>query len=402
MEELLKKEEGLTSWRYKLNKILGRISSLLQGSNEKAVLTSVNGKISWEPVVEDEAIEEIEKIDSLKIDGVLSTSSLSVTGTAAFNCNASISGGISARSLSLSDMIVLKGNGRTESIYASEKGLILGSITIGDKAAELPSMIMLGGNAVIGATPSSVSIYGRACPMKLDTERGLAEFPYGLRTDKVSFSEGEMNGKTYSGCASSAVKFSSPVKIFGLDFDGSKPLSGQIKDCTGIILSKGSKIMFMHGIGQMQAGWFECIGDVLSWNGRMKPKSFNVETEHYAEWYPCSETMENGDVVSLDFDSDEEMYAKVTSERKRPLGVVTTDYAMCVGTQTDNSYPVCTKGRVKAKVEGNVKKGDSLVAGSSNGVLRAMNSKDKVYEAWAIALESSDKESIKLVKVHIL
>lgn len=401
MEELLKKEEGLTSWRYKLNKILGRISSILQGSNGKAVLTSVDGVVSWEPVVEEKA-EENARIDSIKLDGTFSTSSLSVTGAATFDCNVSVAGNVAARSLALSDLLVLKGNGRTESIYASEKGLTVGPLIIGSINAELPPTLMLGKNAVIGTTSSSVSIYGKACPIKLDTERGMAEFPYGARLEKIYFSEGEMDGKSYPGCAAAAVKFAHSVKIFGNEFDGSKSLSGQIKDCTGIVLSKGSKLVFMHGIGQMQAGWFECIGDVLSWNGRMKSKSFNVETEHYAEWYPCSEIMENGDVVSLDFKSENEMYAKVNSERKCPLGVVTTDYAMCIGVQTSKSYPVCTKGRVKAKVEGNVKKGDSLVAGSSNGVLRAMNSKDKVYEAWAIALESSDKENIKLVKVHIL
>ena len=66
------------------------------------------------------------------------------------------------------------------------------------------------------------------------------------------------------------------------------------------------------------------------------------------------------------------------------------------------SYPVCNKGRVKAKVEGKVSCGDNLVLGSVDGTLRAMNSKDKPYEAWAIALESSDKEGIKLIKIHIL
>ena len=403
MEELLKKEEGLTAWRCKLNRILGRIASLLQGSKGKSVLTNVDGVISWEPVEEKSEVEEsTTNTDSLRVEGILSTSSLIVADAASFDCGVSIRGAISGRSLSLSDQLVLKGNGRTETLYVTEKGLTLGPIAVGDRRAELPSTIVLGGNAIIGATSSKVSIYGKACPLKLDTEKGMAEFPYGLRTEKIYFSEVEMDAKSYPGRSATAVRLERPVKVFGNDFDGSVDITGQIKDCTGIMLSKNSKLVFMHGIGQLKAGWFECVGDVLTWNGRLKPKSFNVDTEHYAEWYRFGETMENGDVMSLDFNAGREIYSKASSENGRPLGVVTTDYALCIGMQDSKSYPVCCKGRVKAKVEGKVKIGDVLKVGTTNGVLRTMNSKDKAYEGWALALESSNIERIKLIKVHIL
>ena len=401
MEELLKKEEGLTSWRLKLNRILGKLGDLLKGSKGKCVLTSVDGVVSWEPVVEKE-IESRNEVSSLKVDGILTATNVSINGIANFDCNVSVSSNIEAKGLSLTDVLVLKGNGRSEAIYATEKGLTLGSIVVGDKAIELPSMLLLGQNATIGATKDSVSIYGKACPMKLNTENGYAEFPYGIRTREIQLPNGMLTDKEYSGNAASATKLKSPVKIFGTEFTGERELTGQIKDCSGIILNKGSKLMFIHGIGSAGAGWFECNGDILEWTGRLRPKSLNVITEHYASWYEFNEKMDVGDVISLNFDSETEAYAKVNSIKKHPLGVVTNDYAIAVGTQTSKSYPVCNKGRVKAKVEGKVKLGDNLTVGSIDGVLRPMTSKDKAYEAWAVALEYSDDERVKLVKVHII
>lgn len=402
MEELLKKEEGLTSWRFKLNRILGRIAGLLKGSEGKSILASSNGQVYWEPVKEEQKIEDRSEVDALSVNGVLNATTAVVTGGAYFRCNIETSGNVIAGGLSATDAIVLKGNGRTESIYASEKGLTLGPATFDDKVAELPSMLVLGGKATIGATASSFSIYGKACPIKLNIETGGAEFPYGITAKSVNFTNGSIDAEEYCGNAFSAGKLKKTVKIFGINFDGTADLSGHIKDCTGLTLSKGSKMTFVHGIGTMGADWLSCNGDVLEWTSRFKPRSFNVESEHYAAWYPCSGMMENGDVVSLDFSSETEMYAKVNAEKKHPLGVVTTDYAMCIGMQDSRSYPVCCKGRVKAKVEGKVKKGDSLTVGSIDGVLRAMNSKDKAYEAWAVALEDSDKPDVKLVRVHII
>ena len=401
MEELLKKEEGFTSWRFKLNRILGRISELLKGSKGKCVLTNVDGVISWEPVEERE-IETRNEVSSLKVEGVLTATNVSINGIANFDCNVTVSSNIEAKGMSLTDVLVMKGNGRSEAIYATEKGLTLGSIVAGSKSVELPSMLLLGQNATIGATKDTVSIYGKACPMKLNTENGYAEFPYGVKTRELYLSNGLLNEKSYSGNAATATRLKSPVKIFGNDFTGERELTGQIKDCSGIILNKGSKLMFIHGIGSAGAGWFECNGNTLEWTGRLRPKSLNVITEHYASWYDFDEKMDVGDVISLNFNSETEAYAKVNSTKKHPLGVVTNDYAIAVGRQTEKSYPVCNKGRVKAKVEGPVKLGDNLTVGSLDGVLRAMNSKDKAYEAWAVALEHSDNEEVKLVKIHII
>ena len=74
MEELLKKEEGLTSWRFKLNRILGKAAGLLKGSKEKCVLASSDGKVYWEPVKEQEAVGQNVVHDVLHGDHVLHAS----------------------------------------------------------------------------------------------------------------------------------------------------------------------------------------------------------------------------------------------------------------------------------------------------------------------------------------
>lgn len=409
MEELLKKEDGLTSWRFKLNRVLGQIMKLLQGakeSKEKCILSSVNGQICWEPAAKqstaDKESDSSKIVSSMRVDGYMQASMLHVDGIANFGCPVEINGRLTGKTLTLNEELILEGNGRTEKIYATTKGLTFGPVVIENSTIKIPSVVSLGSNATMVATSREFKIYGQACPLKLDIENGFAMFPYGTGTSKVVFEDGTITGLEYTGTSATTLRLKNKVSIFGIPFDGSESLSGKIKDCNGITLSKGSKISFLHGIGTFGAIWLECIGDVLSLNGKFNSQSLHVPAEHYAEWYPCSETMENGDIISLDFNSTKELYAKAKSDTGCPFGVVTTEYAMCIGTQDSKSYPVCNKGRVKAKVEGKVKRGDSLIVGSIDGVLRTMNSKDKAYKVWAVALEDSDKLDVKLVRVHII
>ena len=403
MGEFLKKEDGLTSWRFKLNRILGQIVEVFKGGEGKSILTNTDGKLSWEPLPEKEEQQAITHVDSLDVEGILTSATSVVNGRGIFNCSVEISGQTFGSTLTVSESIILQGSGQTERIYANEKGLVLGSATISNKVAGLPPMLLLGTNAVVGATEESISIYGKACPLKLDIENGNAEFPYGLQAPIISFEGGSITMQEYTGNAASCTKLQKAVKVFGNEFDGSKDISGKIDGCTGITLAKGSKLTFIHGVGELGAGWLECIGDVLHWSGMFGSKSVHVEeAEHYAEWMPCSETMENGDVISLDYTALDGTYCKANASKKHPLGVVTTDYAMSIGKRDSKSYPVCSRGRVKAKVAGKVSCGDTLTLGSIDGTLRAMTSKDKPYEAWAIALESSDLEGVRLIKVHIL
>ena len=75
---------------------------------------------------------------------------------------------------------------------------------------------------------------------------------------------------------------------------------------------------------------------------------------------------------------------------------------MIIGEKKNNSYPVCNKGRVHAKVIGKVATGDNLTVSLYDGVLRKLQPKENLTDTWAIALESSDIEETKLVKIHII
>lgn len=399
MEELIKKEDGFTSWRAKINRVFGALSWLLSGTEEKSVLASEHGRIGWQAVKEEAKPEErLDEVSSLHVDGILNAVSVAVTGAAKFLCRIDADAGISASSLSVNDALILKGGGETARIWMSKDGLALGSAVVKEREIGLPPLVKIG-DASVGYDHGVMTFYGKANPCRMDLNNGGAEFPYGISSKTVVFPNGQIDGEEYTGCAASASKLSSGMSVFGHPFDGTQDVKGSIEECTGLTLEEGSEIKFK---GTLKDESLKVASDAMEWTGCFRPKSFAVDTEHYCEWYPAVEPLESGDVVSVAFINGKEAYCKASATGNPPLAVVSSDYAVCIGQRTDRSYPACNRGRVKAKVEGKVSAGSKLVASSTAGALRAMNSKDKAYEAWAIALESSESEAVKLVKIHIL
>ena len=399
MNEFIKKEDGFTAWRAKLNRLFERLSWLLKGTDEKCVLTSENGQVDWKPVQKEGQKEKEQdsrlKALSLNVAGIASLESLAVSGAAKFLCRIDADAGIAASAVSVNDAFVLKNSGGKEAhIWIAKDGLHLGNIVVGDREATLPPLVKIGG-ASIGCANGILKFYGKASPLSLDLNSGAADFPHGLWTEKVHFSGGSMDAERYTGTASAAERLASGAAVFGHAFDGTKDISGRIECCSGISLPASGDIAF--GTGILQAS-----EDVLQWSGTFVPKALYVNSEHYSEWYPSNSRLTEGDVISIDLGSDSETYVKVNERDKNPLAVVTSDWKMCAGVRTPNSYPCCSRGRAKAKVEGKVAAGTKLVVSSTAGALRPMNSKDKAYEAWAIALESSESEAVKLIKIHIL
>ena len=399
MEELIKKEDGFTSWRAKINRVFGALSWLLSGTKEKSVLTTENGKIFWQEVKEEVANEESQdQISSLHVDGILNATAVAVTGAAKFLCRIDADAGIAASAISIEDALMLRKSGMTAKISLDKNGLLVGSVVVKDREVDLPPLTKIGG-ASIGYDRGVLTFYGKANPCKMDLEHGGAEFPYGLSCRTVVFPNGQIDGEGYTGRASSASRLADAVEIFGNKFDGTENVQGCIENCTGLTLEEGSEIRFK---GALKDDTAKVASGIMEWTGCFRPKSLEVNTEHYCEWYPAVEYLESGDVISVSFIDGKEAYCKASASTNPPLAVVSSDYAVCIGQRTDRSYPACNRGRVKAKVEGKVAAGTKLVVSSTAGALRPMNSKDKAYEAWAIALESSESEAVKLVKIHIL
>ena len=113
--------------------------------------------------------------------------------------------------------------------------------------------------------------------------------------------------------------------------------------------------------------------------------------EHYladAEYAPGTVVMIGGD-------------KEITASRwgKRAIGAVSTNPAYLMNSELVGGTPVALKGRVPVKVIGRVNKGDELIAADNGCATVAVPHASGVF---AVALESSDDASIKLIEVIIL
>lgn len=114
-----------------------------------------------------------------------------------------------------------------------------------------------------------------------------------------------------------------------------------------------------------------------------------------AEKYLADKEYEVGTVLMVG--GDKEVTACTLGSRA--IGVVSANPAYLMNSNLENGTAVALKGRVPVKVEGPVIKGARLVAGS-NGV--AMHEYANSSNVFAIALESSDISSVKIVEALIL
>jgi hypothetical protein len=114
-----------------------------------------------------------------------------------------------------------------------------------------------------------------------------------------------------------------------------------------------------------------------------------------AEKYLADNDYETGTVVSIG--GEKEITASSTGERA--IGVISANPAFMMNKDLEGGVYVALKGRVPVKVMGTVQKGQYLIA-SDNGI--AVATLDQHHAVFAIALESSDNESVKLVESVIL
>jgi hypothetical protein len=114
-----------------------------------------------------------------------------------------------------------------------------------------------------------------------------------------------------------------------------------------------------------------------------------------AEKYLADREYEAGTVVCIGGE------AEVTASTwgKRAIGVVSTNPAFMMNKDLEGGTYIALKGRVPVKVTGRVKKGDELIAANNGCAMMAVPHASGVF---AVALESSDNEGIKVIEALVL
>jgi hypothetical protein len=114
-----------------------------------------------------------------------------------------------------------------------------------------------------------------------------------------------------------------------------------------------------------------------------------------AEKYLADEEYEVGTVIMVGG------YKEVTAadNNSRPIGVVSENPAYMMNSELVGGTYIALKGRVPVKVVGAVEKGDRLIASENGTAVRVL---DNHIGVFAIALETSNDESIKLIEAVIL
>jgi hypothetical protein len=113
-----------------------------------------------------------------------------------------------------------------------------------------------------------------------------------------------------------------------------------------------------------------------------------------AEKYLADQECETGTVVMIGGN------AEVTPCKagSRAIGVVSANPAYMMNSELEGGIYIALKGRVPVKVIGSVKKGDRLTAGN-NGCAVAV---DECKDVFAVALQSSNDEGVKVIEALVL
>ncbi len=149
----------------------------------------------------------------------------------------------------------------------------------------------------------------------------------------------------------------------------------------------------------------------LSPSGLKASKVYNAVWNDYAEFFERGEETEPGDIISLDYSSNEEKYIKASKENNCVVGVHSDSFAHLIGGENppaNEDYfeynikkfiPVGLAGRVKCKVVGPVKKGDYIGLSDFPGIGKRVTHIDKYL---GIALEDKLSErDVSKIKILI-
>ena len=113
-----------------------------------------------------------------------------------------------------------------------------------------------------------------------------------------------------------------------------------------------------------------------------------------AEKYLTDQDYEYGTVISIGGFRE----ATASSSGDKAIGVISESPAFMMNSHLSGGQYIALKGRVPVKVIGTVRKGDRLVAGDNGAAVTSGESSN----VFAIALEGSDVEDVKLIEAVIL
>lgn len=114
-----------------------------------------------------------------------------------------------------------------------------------------------------------------------------------------------------------------------------------------------------------------------------------------AEKYLTDKEYETGTVVAVG--GDAEVRASMFGDRA--IGVVSANPAFMMNKDLEGGVYVALKGRVPVKVIGRINKGDDLIAANNGCAMMAVPHASGVF---AVALESSDDEGVKIIEALVL
>ena len=114
-----------------------------------------------------------------------------------------------------------------------------------------------------------------------------------------------------------------------------------------------------------------------------------------AEKYLPDAEYEVGTVMMIGGDKE------VTASKwgKRAIGVISSNPAFMMNKDLEGGVYVALKGRVPVKVIGRIRKGDDLIAADNGCAVMAVPHASGVF---AVALESSDDEGVKVIEALVI
>lgn len=137
---------------------------------------------------------------------------------------------------------------------------------------------------------------------------------------------------------------------------------------------------------------------------------YNAVFNDYAEFFLKGEELEAGDIAVIDEDSKDEVYIKSRGAfAQGVVGVVSDDYAQCIGGKGDGNderdfAPLGMAGRVNVKIVGSAKKGQLIVSSDIAGVGMAIDPKEAIAGCVVgKVLEDYDgKDGVKRIRAIIM
>jgi hypothetical protein len=151
---------------------------------------------------------------------------------------------------------------------------------------------------------------------------------------------------------------------------------------TASVSSGNNTIVARTGTGQINASQFNGLAT-------------SAQYADLAEKYLADVDYEVGTVLSVGGEKE----VTACNWGQRAIGVVSENPAFKMNSELEGGTYVALKGRVPVKIIGRVKKGDELIAANNGCAMIAVPHASRVF---AVALETSDDESIKLIECVIL